>query len=208
MNLVVEPTIEPAIKLEKKNSPKATKLAVYTLLTLFLAISLSSCTFMLDPNQYTVSNTNYSTPNNSRTNSTNYGTSYFVPTKGTGSTYVVGESIQFEVKSPQSGYMTLTVIDPDGSSYIIGQGTTTPYTNIPVRAGQSYSVAGLSLTPPGGLHRIQAAFSAQPITNTNTIYYVDQNGSIFQVDQPNGSTSVNQVKAEANIVLESYFYLR
>ncbi len=185
---------------------KPSKAIVYSILTLFIGISLSGCTYLVSPNQYSVSS--YTTPTGSQAYSTNYGNSFFVPTRGTGSSYLVGESIQLEVRSPQSGYMTLTVIDPDGRSYIIGEGTATPYTNIPVRAGQSYSVSGLSLTPPVGLHRIQAAFSAQPITNTNTIYYVDQNGSVFQVEQPNGATSANQVKAEANIVLESYFYLR
>jgi len=185
---------------------KAIKPLIYTFLTAIVSLALSSCTYLLNPNQYSVSS--YQTPTGSPAYSTTYGNSFFVPTKGTGSSYTVGESIAFQVRSPQSGYMSLTVIDPDGSTYVLGQGTNTVYQNIPVRAGEQYSMSGFSLTPPRGIHRIQAAFSTQPITNGNVVYYVDQNGSVFRVEEPNGNVSANQVRADANIVLESYFYLR
>ena len=176
---------------------------VFSFFALALTLVLSGCTYLLNPNQYSISS--YTTPTGSQAYSTSYGNSYFVPTRGTGSQYLVGESIQFQAQSPQSGYMTLTAIDPDGSTYVFEE-------NVPVRAGQTISLPDssktYSLTPPRGLHRIQAAFSVQPIRNTQVIYYVDQNGSVFHVQEPNGSVSPSQVAAEANIVLESYFYLR
>lgn len=183
---------------------QTSKSFVYGVGALALMLILSSCTYLLSPNnRYSVSS--YQTPTGSQAYSTTYGTSFFVPTRGTGSSYLVGEKIQFQVQSPQSGFMTLTAIDPDGSTYVFEE-------NVPVRSGQRISLPdsskSYSLTPPRGLHRVQAAFSTQPISNSQVIYYVDQNGAVFRVEQPNGTVSPSQVRAEANIVLESHFYLR
>lgn len=182
---------------------KQARKALFSTLTLILVVSLSGCTYLLSPNQYSVSS--YDTTTGNSAISTTYGSSFFVPARGNGSRYFVGENIQFQIQSPQSGYMTLTAIDPDGATYVFEE-------NVPVRAGQRFSLPSgnktYSLTPPTGLHRIQAAFSVQPISNSNVIYFVDQNGSVFKVEEPNGFVNPNQVTAEANIVLESHFYLR
>ncbi len=176
----------------------------YALVSTLLVVTLGSCTFTTNPNSYSISS--YTTPTGSQAVSTTYGNSFFVPSRGNGSSYLVGESIRFNVQTPQSGYMTLTVIDPDGVTYVLEK-------NIPVNAGQRGSLPGsgksYTLTPPRGVHRVQAAFSSQPITNTNVIYYVDQNtGSVFRVENGSGSVTPNQVRAEADIVLESHFYLQ
>lgn len=186
---------------QNKNSQY--KRTLLTFAVVVLVSLLSSCTYMLNPNQYSVSSYTNLT-GGQQAYATTYSNSYFVPSRGTGSSYLVGEQIQFRGQSPQSGYMSLTAIDPDGTTYVFEE-------NIPVRAGQDFTLPNgktYSLTPPRGLHRIQAAFSTQPISNTNVVYYVDQNGSVFRVEQPSGSATPNQVRAEANIVLESHFYLR
>ena len=192
-----------AVKTKTALIQKPLKAAMFALISLIMVIGLSSCTYLLSPNQYSVSS--YVSPTGTPVVSTTYGNSFFVPSRGNGSSYVVGEQIRFQVQSPQSGYMSLTAIDPDGVTYVFEE-------NVPVRAGQSFSLPDSSksyvLTPPRGLHRVQAAFSTQPISNAQVIYYVDQNGSVFRVQEPNGTISPNQVKAEANIVLESHFYLR
>ena len=82
----------------------------------------------------------------------------FVPTRGTGSTYSVGDPISFQVRTVEDGYITLTAIDPDGSVYVFAR-------NIPVRGGRVEVISGLSprqrfvITPPTGLHRVSAHFT-------------------------------------------------
>jgi hypothetical protein len=90
----------------------------------------------------------------------------FRPTRGEGSTYYVGEEIEFYIDTTQSGYVTLSAIDPDGSVYVFSR-------NIPVGPGRtvlplpSQRVA-FSAAPPRGFHRVRAHFTPQRTDETVT----------------------------------------
>lgn len=82
----------------------------------------------------------------------------FEPTRGRGAIYGLNESIAFRVRSGQSGYITLTAIDPTGEVYPIIR-------NVYVRAGETRTIPNsvdgvtFTLTPPRGLHRVRASFT-------------------------------------------------
>jgi hypothetical protein len=54
----------------------------------------------------------------------------FVPDRGEGAVYRRGQAISFTLSSQRDGYLSLLVIDPDGSRYAIAR-------NLPVRAGSN-----------------------------------------------------------------------
>jgi hypothetical protein len=93
----------------------------------------------------------------------------FEPTRGSGASYVVGDSIAFRILTDRSGYITLSAIDPDGDVYVFAR-------NIFVRGGETTTISGLdsrtifTLQPPRGLHRVRAAFTPSQ-TNTATFTY-------------------------------------
>ncbi len=84
----------------------------------------------------------------------------FQPTRGRGSEYYVGEDVQFRLATNQSGYVTLTALDPDGKVYVFER-------NIPVNSGTTYLPLAnarhvYTVNPPGGLQRVRASFTSQP----------------------------------------------
>jgi Domain of unknown function (DUF4384) len=98
----------------------------------------------------------------------------FEPTRGTGSSYALGEAIAFRILTDRSGYVTLSAIDPDGSVYLLVQ-------NLYVQGGVSTTISGqdsrtiFTLEPPRGLHRVRAAFTSSA-TGTASITYQSVHG--------------------------------
>lgn len=92
----------------------------------------------------------------------------FEPTRGSGAIYGLNENIAFRVVSNQTGYVTLTAIDPGGSVYPIIR-------NVYVRAGESRIIPNsgdrvtFSLQPPRGLHRVRASFT--PSATSGRVVY-------------------------------------
>ncbi len=91
----------------------------------------------------------------------------FRPTRGAGSTYNVGDRIEFLLVVDRSGYVTLSAIDPDGSVYVFAR-------NIPVQAGANYlplesQRVVYNAGPPRGLHHVRASFTSGP-TDTSVAY--------------------------------------
>lgn len=82
----------------------------------------------------------------------------FEPTQGHGSTYYVGDTISFRVRTNQDGWLTLSAIDPDGFVYVFAR-------NLFVEGGRTRIISGTSprtefvLTPPRGFHRVRATFT-------------------------------------------------
>jgi len=75
--------------------------------------------------------------------------------------YRVGEQVTFEVRTLVSGYVTLTVANPDGN-------VTPLVRNIPVIGGQTLLIPGpgsrfdFIAAPPTGWHTVRAHFTPQP----------------------------------------------
>lgn len=113
------------------------------LTALLLALLLSACTFYLTPSEL-----NVSAPQT---------IVRFEPDRGAGASYRPGQNISFALNTLQSGYVTLVVIDPDGSSYVLAR-------NLRVTSGDN-RISGLDrttrfvVTPPAGLHLVRAFFS-------------------------------------------------
>lgn len=82
----------------------------------------------------------------------------FRPTAGSGATYYVGENIEFMVVVNQSGYITLSAIDPDGSVYTFARNLYVErgVNYLPGRAARVVYTAG----PPRGLHYVRASFTS------------------------------------------------
>jgi hypothetical protein len=93
----------------------------------------------------------------------------FEPTKGTGSSYFVGDAISFRLFTNRSGYITLSAIDPDGRVYVFAQ-------NIYVRGGETTTLSGIdsrtifTLQPPRGLHRVRASFTPSQTATASLTY--------------------------------------
>jgi hypothetical protein len=98
----------------------------------------------------------------------------FEPTKGSGGVYAVGEPIVFTLFARESGYITLTAIDPDGSVYAFAR-------NMFVEGGRSNVLPGPSerfvflADRPTGFHRIRASFTSGR-TDTGRVTYVGSRG--------------------------------
>jgi hypothetical protein len=126
----------------------------------------------------------------------------FAPARGAGSTYLVGERIEFQIRTRQDGYVTLTAIDPDGSVYVFAR-------NIRVAAGRTQFLSGpgprleFAVTPPTGLHRVRAAFTAQR-TDQGRVRYEGRSGE-------EGWTTAIRVElesAEVRDVAQTHFFVR
>lgn len=93
----------------------------------------------------------------------------FEPTRGSGAIYSLNENISFRLRANQSGYITLTAIDPDGTVYPIIR-------NVFVRAGETRIIPNSSdgvaftLAPPRGLHRVRASFTPSATDITRVRY--------------------------------------
>ncbi|AAF10606.1 MULTISPECIES: DUF4384 domain-containing protein [Deinococcus] len=108
-----------------------------------LALGLSACTVTVRPNT-------------GLAGSSNNLISTFIPTKGEGAAYAVGEAVQFRLTTRDAGYATILALNPDGSVNIltrnayVGAGTTV----FPrPQDGVTYNVA-----PQRGLQKVRAIF--------------------------------------------------
>ena len=98
----------------------------------------------------------------------------FEPTKGSGATYAVGEPVVFTIFPRESGYVTLSAIDPDGRIYTFAR-------NMRVDGGRSNVLPTPSdrfvfiADHPTGFHRIRASFTSGR-TDVNRVTYVGRRG--------------------------------
>lgn len=125
----------------------------------------------------------------------------FQPVRGAGATYLVGERVSFAVRTRESGYVTLTALDPDGSVYTLAR-------NIFVRAGQTRVIPGedsrveFVANPPTGRHRVRATFTSER-TDQNRVRYEGRTGE-------EGWTSAIRVELqddEIRDVAETYLFV-
>lgn len=108
-----------------------------------LALGLSACTVTVRPNT-------------GLAGSSNNLISTFVPTKGEGATYVVGEAVQFRLTTRDAGYATLLALNPDGSANVLTRNAyVSAGTSVFPRPqdGVTYNVA-----PQRGLQKVRAIF--------------------------------------------------
>jgi hypothetical protein len=145
------------------------RLAGWSLLVL-LALVLASCSIYVDPS----ASTTVRVRGSYRIALGNV-IEIFEPTKGRGANYTLGEEIAFRMLTSQSGYVTLTAIDPDGFVYVLGP------RNVPVDAGVLTVLPRASrnirfiAAPPSGFHRVRASFTPRP-TDTTFIVYEGRRG--------------------------------
>lgn len=98
----------------------------------------------------------------------------FAPTRGAGATYYVGDEIEFRIRTRESGYVTLSAIDPDGRVYVFAR-------NVRVSAGRSEILptrdmrVTFNAAPPRGFHRIRASFTGSR-TDPSRVTYVGRYG--------------------------------
>jgi len=85
-----------------------------------------------------------------------------------------GDEIAFAIRTRQSGYVTLSVLLPDGHVRVVAS-------DIPVRGGQTTLLDGSSfgssflVGPPSGYHRVRAAFTSGP-TGSGTAVFEGRSG--------------------------------
>lgn len=124
----------------------------------------------------------------------------FRPSRGEGSTYNIGENVEFRIVTSQSGYVTLTALDPDGRIYVFER-------NVPVGAGTTYlPLAGsrhvYSVAPPRGLQRVRASFTSTP--TDGTVRYVGRYGD----GEWSSAITIDIRPAPVRDVAETSFYIR
>ena len=126
----------------------------------------------------------------------------FEPGRGQGAIYHLGENIDFRVKTSQTGYLTFTVIDPDGRVYELER-------NVFIQAGQltyfpnsSTQAGSLSLVPPRGHHRVRVSFTSSQ-TDVNRVNYVNVNG------EANWNNTIQSDIQYSNLrdVAETWFFI-
>jgi len=88
----------------------------------------------------------------------------FRPTRGVGSTYFVGDQIEFLLTTRSPGFVTLTAISPDGDVYELSRNVRVPGGSVilPTREQRVVYNAG----PPRGVHRVRATFTTSPTSGT------------------------------------------
>lgn len=109
----------------------------------------------------------------------------FQPTRGAGSTYYVGDDIEFQIRTRESGYVALTAIDPDGRVYVFAR-------NVHVDGGRTVTLPTRDMrvvftaAAPRGFQRVRASFTSGR-TDTGRVSYQGQYGdsqwtSAIQID--------------------------
>lgn len=128
--------------------------------------------------------------------------SYFAATRGEGSTYYVGDSIAFDIRTNRDGWLTLTSIDPDGYVHTFAR-------NIFVRGGSTRTIEGpdarhiFTVDPPRGLLRIRASFTSGR-TDPSRVQYRNQRGEEAWTQ----SISVDVRPYETRDVVETHIFVR
>jgi hypothetical protein len=123
-----------------------------------LALTLASCRLALRPGVSVSTSVSIGTGSSGLIRS-------FAPTRGTGSTYFIGQDIQFRINISGSGYLTVVVRDPSG---IVSQIYPAPGFFDPPRLGPgSYTLplpsSGYRYTvgPPTGYHEVRAILTPE-----------------------------------------------
>ena len=125
----------------------------------------------------------------------------FEPTRGSGSVYLVGDSISFRVITNRDGYITLTELGPRGNVSTFAR-------NIYVRGGQVNVISGpddaseFLLVPPRGLHRVRASFT--PARTSGRVIYRNSNGE----DQWTESIVTEVRDYDVRDIAETRFFLQ
>ena len=125
----------------------------------------------------------------------------FEPTRGSGSVYLVGDSISFRVVTNRDGYITLTELGPNGNVSTFAR-------NIYVRGGQVNVISGpdaaneFLLVPPRGLHRVRASFT--PARTSGRVIYRNSNGE----DQWTESIVTEVRDYDVRDIAETRFFLQ
>ncbi len=154
--------------------PKITIRPPLLVVSLLLTLALSACTIYIRPGGPVDVGV-----------SLNDVIAEFQPTRGDGATYYVGDEIEFRVRTRESGYLTLSAIDPDGRVYVFAR-------NIRVSAGSTEILptremrVTFNAAPPRGFHRIRASFTSGR-TDPSRVSYIGRYGdgswtSAIQVD--------------------------
>ena len=117
----------------------------------------------------------------------------FEPTRGAGTTYYVGDPVQFRLDSRQRGYVTLVIWNPDGR---LDSGS--QLANIPVDVGTNYIPRSINLSaaPPAGRSYVRAYFTSAPSSYTwsgsVTLDAWNSRGTIFYHDVPQSARDIAQ----------------
>lgn len=124
----------------------------------------------------------------------------FQPTRGRGADYYVGENLEFRLVTNQSGFVTLTALDPDGKVYVFER-------NIPVQAGTNYlPLAGArhvyTVQPPVGMQRVRASFTSN--RTDGSVSYIGRYGD----GEWTSAIQVDIRPSPVRDVVETYFYIR
>ncbi len=148
------------------------------LLALTLSVALSACTFYVNPRPGTSVTVRPlpSAPAPDIVVTQTPVVTDFAPTRGEGSVYALGESISFQVRTTESGYVTLTATGPDGSASVFAQ-------NVYVAGGVDTTMptpeerVTYTLAPPRGLQQVTLSFSSTSgglgDTTAETSFYIE-----------------------------------
>ncbi|MBX3145017.1 MAG: DUF4384 domain-containing protein [Trueperaceae bacterium] len=125
----------------------------------------------------------------------------FRPTRGSGATYFVGESIEFMLRTTTSGYVTLTAIDPDGRVYVLAR-------NVFVEGGRNIlptpsQRVTYSAGTPRGFHRVRASFTSNRTSESSVSYQ-----GIYGEGNWTSSISVDIRPSPVRDVSETTLYIR
>ncbi len=99
---------------------------------------------------------------------------YFEPTRGSGATYFLGDGIEFRIRTSDSGYVTLSAMDPDGRVYVFARNIYVPGNRTVILPTPEMRVS-FSAAPPRGLHRIRASFTSAR-TDPGHVHYSGRHG--------------------------------
>lgn len=99
----------------------------------------------------------------------------FQPTRGPGAVYYLGENIQFRIRTNQSGYVTLSAMDPDGRVYVLARNIYVPAYRTTIIPTPDMRVT-FSAAPPTGFHRVRASFTSSP-TSPGEVRYQGRYGA-------------------------------
>lgn len=162
----------------------------YTLLAVLLVSLLSACTITFRPGRG-------GTANIIDTGIFDFGNAItsFYPSRGHGSAYYIGDPIAFHVTTTRSGYLTLTVRNPDGTVDVFSD-------DYPVSAGTTI-IDGFSVTYPQGYHDVRISLTPYP-TNGAVAYRGNYSTDIWT---QNIITDLDPFPASERGYAESSFYV-
>ncbi len=124
----------------------------------------------------------------------------FEPDRGRGSTYYVGEDVQFLISLRRGGYVTLVAIDPDGSTYEFEYGVYLPAgTHVLPLPGMHRRYI---VEPPAGKQRVRAIYTD---TRPESVYF----RGVYSSNGFNDRLRVYFRKCYSQVrdLKETYFYI-